>query len=55
MLLIFYRILFLYHLFIYGCAGSLLLHRLFSSCGYSLVAVCSLLTEVASLVAKHMI
>ena len=43
-------------LFIYGCAGSSLLHRLFSSCGeweLLFVAVWGLLTAVASLVAEH--
>ena len=40
----------------FGCAGSSLLRRLFSSCrewGYSLVAVHGLLTAVTSLVAGH--
>ena len=43
-------------LFIFGCAGSLLLCCLFlvvASRGYSLVAVCGLLIAVASLVAQH--
>ena len=43
-------------LFIFGCAGCSLLCRAFSSCGeggYSLVAVCRLLTAVASLVLEH--
>ena len=47
---------FLKILFIFGCAGSLLLQGLFSSCsdrGYSLFAVRGFLTEVASLVAEH--
>ena len=42
--------------FIFGYAGSLLLHRLFSSCsegGYSLVAACRLLIVVTSLVVEH--
>ena len=41
-----------YILFIFGCAGSSLLRRLFSSCGqqgYSLVVVCRLPLAVASL------
>ena len=41
------------YLSIFGCAGSLLLHELFSSCikgGYSLAVMCGLLTAVASLV-----
>ena len=41
---------------IFGRSGSSLLLRLFSSCGqqdYSLVAVCGLLNEVASLVREH--
>ena len=43
-------------LFIFGCAGSLLLCCLFlvvASRGYSLVAVCGLLIAVASLVAER--
>ena len=47
--------LFLYS-FIFGCAGSSLLHRLFSSCsewGLLFVEVCGLLIAVASLVADH--
>ena len=37
-------------LFIFGCAGSLLLHGLFPSCsGYSLAAVHGLLTTIVSL------
>ena len=42
--------------FIFGCAGSSLLHRLFSSCsewGLLFVEVCGLLIVVASLVADH--
>ena len=42
--------------FVFGCTGSLLLHRLFSNCGerdYSLVAVFALLVAVACLVAEH--
>ena len=42
--------------FVFGCTGSLLLHRLFSNCGerdYSLVAVLALLVAVACLVAEH--
>ena len=44
------------YLFIFGCAGFLLLHRLFSRCGkqvYSLVRGCRLLIAVAALVAEH--
>ena len=44
------------YLFIFGCAGSLLLHRLplvAVSTGYSLVTVCGLLIAVASPVAEH--
>ena len=40
----------------FGCAGSSLLHRLFSSCeeqGLFFVAVRRLLTTVASVVAEH--
>ena len=44
-------------LFIFGCAGSLLLRAGFSlvvaSRGYSLTAVCGLLTVVTSLVVEH--
>lgn len=43
-------------LFIYGCAGSLLLHGLSlvaESKDYSLVVVCGLPIAVASLVTKH--
>ena len=43
-------------LFIFGCVGSSLLHRLFSSCGeweLLFVAVRGLLTAGASLVAEH--
>ena len=36
-----------FYSFIFGCAGSSLLH------GLSLVAVCGLLTVLASLVAEH--
>ena len=46
----------LYLYFIFGCAGSLLLHGLFSSCkkwGYSPVTVLRLLIAVASLVVEH--
>ena len=45
-----------FYLFIFGCAGSLLLHRLFSSCdkwGLLFVTVLRLLIVVASLVAEH--
>ena len=44
-----------YHLFIYGCAGSSLLHHLLSSGkrGLLLIAVRGLLSGVASLVAEH--
>ena len=45
-----------FHLFIFGCAGSLLLHRLFSrfgSGGHSLVVVLGLLIAVASLFAER--
>ena len=45
-----------FYLFIYGCAGLLLLCRLSlvaASRGYSLVAVCGLLIAVASLIAEH--
>ena len=45
-----------FYLFIYGFAGSSLLHGLFSGCGsrvYSLAAVCRLPIALASLVAKH--
>ena len=41
--------------FHFGCAGSTLLRRFFSSCrerGYSLVVVCGLLTVIASLAAE---
>ena len=44
------------HLFIFGCAGSLLLHRLSLvavSTGYCLVTVCGLLIAVASPVVEH--
>ena len=49
-----YYLLFKIILFIFGCAGSLLLCRLFLvvSVGYSLVAACGLLVAVASLVAQ---
>ena len=50
-----YKILIIY-LFIFGCVGSSLLHRAFSSCGEQgllLVVVCRLLIAVASLVAEH--
>ena len=50
-----YYLLFNIILFIFGCAGSLLLCPLFLdvvSAGYSLVAVCGLLVAVASLVAQ---
>ena len=43
-------------LFIYGCAGSLLLHRLFSGCGKKgllFIVVCRLLIEMASLVVNY--
>ena len=44
-------------IFIFGCTGSSLLHAGFSlivtSGGYSPVAVCGFLTEVASSVAEH--
>ena len=43
----------LFYVFIYGYAGSSLPHRLFSSCGYSLVPVQGLLTAGASLAAEH--
>ena len=42
--------------FIFGLAGSLLLQRLFSSCGdwgHSLIAVCGLLTAEASLLVEN--
>ena len=45
-----------FYLFIYGCAGFLLLCRLSlvaASRGYSLVAGCGLLIAVASLIAEH--
>ena len=45
-----------FYLFIFGCAGSLLLLRLFSSCdkwGLLFVTVLRLLIVVASLVAEH--
>ena len=45
-----------FNLFIYGCAGSLLLCGLFSGCGskdYSLVATHGLLIAGASLMVKH--
>ena len=45
-----------FYSFIFGCAGSSLLHGLslvVVSRGYSLVAVCGLLTALASLVAEH--
>ena len=51
------KLLFLiFFFFFFGYAGSLLLHRLFSSCsegGYSLVAACRLLIVVTSLVVEH--
>ena len=54
------RTCFLFFLFIFilifGCSGSSLLLRLFSSCGeqgYSLVSACGLPTAVASLVTEH--
>ena len=43
-------------LFIFGCAGSSLLHGVFSSCGgqgYSLVVMHRLLIAVGSLVVEH--
>ena len=43
-------------IYFFGCAGSLLLHRLFSSVArdsYSLVVVCELLTVVAPPGAEH--
>ena len=52
-------ILFLYnfiYLFIFSCAGSLLLHRLFCSCdehGLYFIAVCGLLIAVISHVSDH--
>ena len=54
----FYYFLFfnLFYSFIFGCVGSLLLRMAFSSCGeweLLFVAVCGLLTAVASLVAEH--
>ena len=45
-----------FYLFIFGCAGSSLLHRfslVAASRGYFLVAVLRLLTVVASLFAEH--
>ena len=47
---------FLIILFIFGCAGSLLLHGLslaVADQGYSLVVVCGLLIVVASIVVEH--
>ena len=47
---------FLIILFIFGCAGSLLLHGLslaVAGQGYSLVVVCGLLIVVASIVVEH--
>ena len=44
------------NLFIYDCAGSLLLHRLFSGCGKKrllFIVVCGLLIEMASLVVDY--
>ena len=44
------------YIFSFGCAGSSLLCRFFSSCsepGLLFVIVCGLLTLVASLVAEH--
>ena len=44
------------YIFVFGCAGSLLLSRLFSSResgGYSLTVVCGFLIEMTSLVAEH--
>ena len=52
----FFFLINLFNLFIFGCVGSSLLQRAFSSCcerGLLLVAVRGLLTAVASLVAEH--
>ena len=46
----------LFYLFIFGCAGSLLLHGLSLAAvrrGYSLVVMCGLLVALASLVVGH--
>ena len=42
-------------MFVFGCTGSLLvgLSLVVESRGYSLVAVCGLLTALASLVSEH--
>ena len=48
--------IFVVYLFIFGCAGSLLLHRLSLAAvirGCSVVAMCRLLIAVASLVMVH--
>jgi len=50
------KLLFKFFFFIFGCAGSSLLHGLFSSCskgGSFLAAACRLLIVVASLVVEH--
>ena len=48
---------FIYIYFFFGCAGSVLPHRLFSGCGeqggHSLVVMCGLLIAMASLVIEH--
>ena len=51
-----FEVFFFFYKFIYGCAGSLLLYRLFSGCGKKgllFIAVCRLLIEMASLVVDY--
>ena len=46
----------IFDFFLFGCAGSLLLHGLFSGCsegGYPLIVVHGLLLEETSLVKEH--
>ena len=52
----FFFVFFFFYKFIYGYAGSLLLHRLFSGCGKKgllFIVVCRLLIEMASLVVDY--
>ena len=56
LIFIFFFVKINFYLFIFGCAGSLLLHMGFSSCreqGLLFLVVCGLLIAVASLVAER--